>query len=180
VTVRFGTRQTGFTLLEILVVLIIVGLLASLAHVFASVLIGDNLQIPSLGASGAIAGVLGAELHIIHVIEQQIHPAFYTSGRSSVFEVIPDLRERSETALRKFLADNGTNPVPLTLAVIEGRVHTEIVRYAEEHSGGLVVIATHGLSGWEHLLLGSTAEKVVRKSHVPVLTIKRDERDFIS
>lgn len=38
------------------------GLLASLAHVFTSVLIGDNLQIPSLGASGAIAGVLGGYL----------------------------------------------------------------------------------------------------------------------
>jgi membrane associated rhomboid family serine protease len=38
---------------------LLVGLLASLAHVFASVLLGDNLQIPTLGASGAIAGVLG-------------------------------------------------------------------------------------------------------------------------
>jgi membrane associated rhomboid family serine protease len=38
------------------------GVLASLAHVFASVLFGDNLQIPSLGASGAIAGVLGGYL----------------------------------------------------------------------------------------------------------------------
>ncbi len=41
---------------------LLVGLLATLAHVFASVLIGDNLQIPSLGASGAIAGVLGGYL----------------------------------------------------------------------------------------------------------------------
>jgi membrane associated rhomboid family serine protease len=41
---------------------LLVGLLASLAHVFTSVLIGDNLQIPSLGASGAIAGVLGGYL----------------------------------------------------------------------------------------------------------------------
>jgi membrane associated rhomboid family serine protease len=41
---------------------LLVGLLASLAHVFASVLLGDNLQIPSLGASGAIAGVLGGYL----------------------------------------------------------------------------------------------------------------------
>ena len=41
---------------------VLAGLLASLAHVFASVLFGDNLQIPSLGASGAIAGVLGAYL----------------------------------------------------------------------------------------------------------------------
>lgn len=41
---------------------LLVGLLASLAHVFTSVLLGDNLQIPSLGASGAIAGVLGGYL----------------------------------------------------------------------------------------------------------------------
>lgn len=41
---------------------LLTGLLASLAHVFASVLISDNLQIPSLGASGAIAGVLGGYL----------------------------------------------------------------------------------------------------------------------
>jgi membrane associated rhomboid family serine protease len=41
---------------------LLAGLLASLAHIFASVLIGDNLQIPSLGASGAIAGVLGGYL----------------------------------------------------------------------------------------------------------------------
>lgn len=41
---------------------LLVGLLATLAHVFTSVLIGDNLQIPSLGASGAIAGVLGGYL----------------------------------------------------------------------------------------------------------------------
>ena len=45
-----------------LIFYLLVGLLASLAHVFASVLIGDNLQIPSLGASGAIAGVLGGYL----------------------------------------------------------------------------------------------------------------------
>jgi membrane associated rhomboid family serine protease len=41
---------------------LLVGLLASLAHVFTSVLLDDNLQIPSLGASGAIAGVLGGYL----------------------------------------------------------------------------------------------------------------------
>jgi len=45
-----------------LIFYLLCGLLASLAHVFASVLIGSNLQIPSLGASGAIAGVLGGYL----------------------------------------------------------------------------------------------------------------------
>lgn len=45
-----------------LVFYLLAGLLASLAHVFTSVLFGDNLQIPSLGASGAIAGVLGGYL----------------------------------------------------------------------------------------------------------------------
>lgn len=48
--------------LRYLLFYLLCGLLASLAHVFATVLIGDNLQIPSLGASGAIAGVLGGYL----------------------------------------------------------------------------------------------------------------------
>lgn len=75
------------------------GLLASLAHVFASVLIGDNLQIPSLGASGAIAGVLGGYLVLfprrritvlIMRIVTQVN-AFIAVGLWFVFQLIGGL-----------------------------------------------------------------------------------------
>ncbi|HUV14514.1 MAG TPA: universal stress protein, partial [Acidobacteriota bacterium] len=48
----------------------------------------------------------------------------------------------------------------------------EIVRIAEEESVDLIVIATHGLTGWQHLVFGSVAEKVVRTAKCPVLTVR--------
>ncbi len=51
----------------------------------------------------------------------------------------------------------------------------EICTYAKEHGVDIVVLATHGRSGLQHLLLGSVAEKVVRSCPVPVLTVRADE-----
>ncbi|MBL8168347.1 MAG: universal stress protein [Acidobacteria bacterium] len=49
---------------------------------------------------------------------------------------------------------------------------SEIVRIAEDDGTDLIVIATHGLTGWRHLVFGSVAEKVVRLAACPVLTIR--------
>jgi nucleotide-binding universal stress UspA family protein len=48
----------------------------------------------------------------------------------------------------------------------------EIVRIAKEEGAGLIVIATHGATGWRHVVFGSVAEKVVRLAHCPVLTVR--------
>ena len=55
----------------------------------------------------------------------------------------------------------------------------EICRIADERSSDLVVLATHGHGGLEHALLGSTVERVVRKSPCPVLTIRHPEHEFV-
>ena len=52
-----------------------------------------------------------------------------------------------------------------------GDAADEIVRLAKTASADLIVIATHGLTGWRHLVFGSVAEKVVRLSERPVLVI---------
>ena len=52
-------------------------------------------------------------------------------------------------------------------------VGMEILRIAQRHTADLIVIATHGVSGWHKVLFGSVAEKVVRLSEVPVLLLKR-------
>jgi nucleotide-binding universal stress UspA family protein len=48
----------------------------------------------------------------------------------------------------------------------------EIVTFSEEEGVDLIVMATHGRTGLRHIVLGSVAEKIVRRSHIPVLTIK--------
>jgi universal stress protein A len=48
----------------------------------------------------------------------------------------------------------------------------EIVRIARDERADLIVIATHGLTGWRHLIFGSVAERVVRSAACPVLTVR--------
>ena len=61
--------------------------------------------------------------------------------------------------------------VTLHTESVEGPPGKEIVRYADEHDCDVIVMGTHGRSGFDRLLLGSVAERVVRSSNVPVLTI---------
>ncbi len=59
-----------------------------------------------------------------------------------------------------------------TSAVVMGHPSTEICKYAAEHRCDLVVMATHGRTGLAHMVLGSTAEQVVRHAPCPVLTLR--------
>ena len=57
----------------------------------------------------------------------------------------------------------------------KGEPYREIIRFAEEENADLIILATHGRTGLSHMLMGSVAEKVVRHSSVPVLTVKPGE-----
>jgi nucleotide-binding universal stress UspA family protein len=57
--------------------------------------------------------------------------------------------------------------------MLRGKPHLEIIRYAKENSIDLIVLASHGLSGWEHVLFGSTAERILRESPCNVMVIKK-------
>ncbi|KAA3661387.1 MAG: universal stress protein [Calditrichaeota bacterium] len=113
-----------------------------------------------------------AFIELIHVIEEQIHPAYYVAGDVSILKMFPDLREKSTTALRELAENNLKQDIKFSCHVKEGKSHTEIVDFADEQDIDLIVMATHGLSGFEHFLMGSTTEKVLRKSSTPILAIK--------
>ncbi len=114
-----------------------------------------------------------ASIDFIHVIEQDIHPSFYAAGIKSIFQIDKDLAARVIENLRGFLGDQLLENISSNFIVKEGKAHKEIVEYAKEAEIDLIVIATHGLTGLDYILLGSTAEKVVRWANCPVLTVKR-------
>lgn len=122
--------------------------------------------------AGEFAKAFNASLQFIHVIEERVHPAYYVTGETSIFDLIPDLRERSMQAMQEFVKGQIPDGVDHTFHIREGRAHTEIVHFAEEQHADLIAIATHGLSGLDHLFLGSTTEKVIRRASIPVLTVK--------
>jgi len=68
--------------------------------------------------------------------------------------------------------------VAIDSVLLQGAPFAEIVRHAREKRFDLIVIGTHGRSGLRHALLGSVAEKVVRKSHCPVLTVRLTGHQF--
>lgn len=60
-----------------------------------------------------------------------------------------------------------------------GRPDEEILRAAKQLEADLLIISTHGYTGWKHALLGSTTESVVRRAPCPVLVVREQERDLV-
>lgn len=124
-------------------------------------------------AAEELRRVFQAQLHFLHVIYPEFHPAYYVAGIESLFALDKDLKTRSLEKLREFTGNINDGAV---YTVLEGKPHEEIVNYAREQDVDLILMATRGLSGLEHLLIGSTTERVVRLAKMPVLTIERERQ----
>lgn len=83
----------------------------------------------------------------------------------------PQLRERLMTDLHRFVAPAIDAGVPVRCEVSEGRVSPEILAAADAGHSDLIVLGTHGRSGFERLVLGSVTEKVLRAAPMPVLVV---------
>jgi universal stress protein A len=70
--------------------------------------------------------------------------------------------------------------VEVRTEICQGTPYEEIVKVAKAEGVELIVIATHGFTGFKHFLFGSTAERVVRTGPCPVLVVREKERDFVS
>ncbi|RMH65211.1 MAG: universal stress protein [Calditrichaeota bacterium] len=116
----------------------------------------------------ALAREHGAVIHYLHVIEQQLHPSFQVIGIESIFAINPDLRKITMDKLKEFCAADG---LEARYHIVEGSAAVSIADFAGENDMDLIVMATHGYTGLDHLLIGSTAERVVRMSEKPVLTV---------
>ena len=99
------------------------------------------------------AKTFGARLHVLHV-------------------AWPD--ERGLTGLFARLRTELGSAVPVVIATVGGDEAEEIVRYAHQHAVDLIVLGTHGRTGFSRALLGSVAERVVRTAPCPVLTVPPD------
>jgi nucleotide-binding universal stress UspA family protein len=87
-----------------------------------------------------------------------------------------DVMRRTEddavSKIEALAARHRPGDVRISTRVAEGRAKVEILRMIDEMHADLVVMGTHGRSGLSHVLLGSVAERVVRTSPVPVMTVR--------
>lgn len=125
-----------------------------------------------------MARSLKAELKLLHVFEpsgwEVPSPYYYTPGFEEWVDAsLEKTRQKGKESLDE-LAESLDMQVEAIFA--EGRTGKVIVRIAAEHNADLLVLGTHGYTGWNHLTLGSIAEYVVRHAPCPVLTVKPLDR----
>ena len=139
----------------------------------------DRILVPTDGSDG-MARVISHAVDLADAHDAAIDAVYVVNSASyaglpmeSSWEGIDEmLHEDAEEAVAAVRDAGDARGVPVTTAVLEGSPSREIVEYAERSGCDLVVMGTHGRGGIDRLLLGSVAEKVVRASNVPVLTVR--------
>jgi universal stress protein A len=119
---------------------------------------------------------MSGELHCITVVEP---PIVYTSMEvPTAVPTVEELAAQAQAQLDEFTRSRLTGfSNPPVAKVLEGRPVDEITGYAKEVGAAMIVMSTHGRSGLRHLLIGSTAEGVVRHAECPVLTVRGGDKD---
>lgn len=117
----------------------------------------------------------GADLHLVHVYQEpETLSEFEISSNIKMdwIRVAQTLGTEMEKKIKKVCSEVSQEVNSCRHRLLRGRPHLEIVRYARENSIDMIILASHGLSGLEHVLFGSTAERVLRESPCPVLVVK--------
>jgi nucleotide-binding universal stress UspA family protein len=127
---------------------------------------------PTLEYAATFASLFNAALHLLHVIEQQIQPVFYEAYTELVPSTNEELARTARAELEKLEQKKGLSGAKPHVAT--GFPTQEILDLAEREKIDLIVMGSQGLTGLAHLLLGSVAERVVRKAPCPVLVVKRE------
>ncbi len=139
----------------------------------------DDILLPTDGSAGmtrvieyavGLAGIHDATLHGLYVVDtaslSDVPIEMTLEGVDQAF------REEGEAALAEI--ERLAEDVPVETHIEEGSPATDIVAFGEESDADVIVMGTHGRSGVDRLLLGSVAERVVRSSPIPVLTVHVD------
>jgi nucleotide-binding universal stress UspA family protein len=124
-----------------------------------------------------LAAAYDASLDLLHVVEQAAYPSAY--GVDPLAPALSEVQDQAREAMEELAARAEGLAHPVRTHVLTGYAARDIVEFAEEKEAGLIVMATHGRTGLERFLIGSVAEKVVRRAKCPVFTVKSFGRSLV-
>ncbi|AVB75817.1 nucleotide-binding universal stress UspA family protein [Methanococcus maripaludis] len=134
---------------------------------------GSKISIEAAEQAIDLAKATDGRVYGIYVIDIVPFVGLPTEGLwESMKEV---LEKEGHTALRTLTDIAREKGVEIKTEILEGTPSKEIVEYAEAKNADLIVMGTTGKTGLDKLLLGSVAERVLKKSHCPVLLVKSSE-----
>jgi nucleotide-binding universal stress UspA family protein len=121
----------------------------------------------------------GATLYMMHVVEDIQYLANAYMFDVPMMPSFSDMEQNRLKEMQEFVDREVADPdIKIEKIIRHGRPFIEILNIAREVNVDLIVIATHGRGGLEHVLFGSVAEKVVRKAPCPVLSIRLPGHEF--
>ncbi len=144
-----------------------------LQHLIVPTDLSENSRL-AIDAALELARLAGGNITLLHVLEPVVAPIGEPLAGEMLPTALPDNTERrrlSEEELTRLRA--AYDPAaPITTRLIDGVGWDAICETARDEAADLIVITSHGYTGLKRILLGSTAERIVRHAHCPVLVIK--------
>jgi universal stress protein A len=132
----------------------------------------SDCSVSALDYALALGEKLGTKLTLLHVVEPALYQDNYLMTSTALDETNQNLIAAGRQRLATLRARVATHGLPVETLVRMGRAQSEISDTAKAIGSDLIVIGTHGHGGLKHVLLGGTAERVVRHAPCPVLTVR--------
>ena len=131
----------------------------------------------ALGFARRFARSFAGEITLLHVVQKTVVAPFpevppYLDYTAEDFD-------DAEKNLQILAGEIGSDALKVHTVVRNGLAAHEIVEAAKEFDSDLIVIATHGYTGWRHFCIGSTAERVVRAAPCPVFVVRAKEHELV-
>ncbi len=124
--------------------------------------------------------VFSAELHLLNIVEITVSVlAEFGVSHDGLPAIEQELLNKAQSKLEQIPSAHWEQTLSITRFVGTGTPFMEIIRYARNNEIDLIVAGTHGRGPISHMLMGSTAEKLVRKAPCPVMTVRPEGHTFV-
>ena len=132
----------------------------------------SDFSLRALAYAIGLAAKYGSSMNVLYIAEPALQVSDMAWVGVSNQSLKNDHAEEAQRQLEQIVREQIPADVQASAEVRTGDAVEEIIRFAESKGADLIVMATHGRSGISHMLMGSTAEQVIRKASCPVLTLK--------
>jgi nucleotide-binding universal stress UspA family protein len=176
-TAEIHTKREGFDGAKVLSVESLGGIMIAIKKLLVPTDFSEYSQF-ALKYAAAFAEGFTAKVYVMHVHEPYPQGAVF-EGMVYDSELVAKAEAKARGDLDAVVAQLTARQIQAEPVFATGRPYIQIVRQAEKLEVDLIVLATHGRRGVSHLVFGSNAEKIVRLSPCPVLTVKHPEHEFV-
>lgn len=119
----------------------------------------------------ALCKASGARMELMHTIDEPVDLRGFYVPHVSFDVLFKEIEESAIKMMNEFCKEKFSATDNYGVLVVPGVSHEEIIKQAVNLNADVIVMGTHGRSGLDHVLFGSTTEKVLRKSKIPVLSV---------